>query len=65
MNVVQRNGYFAQQEYALIAMVGDDNENVRNAGVVKMQEHWKQVVEENANSDNCPLALNSSFAPLH
>ena len=44
LNVVQRNGYFAQQEYALIAMFGDDNENVRNAGVVKMQERWKQVV---------------------
>ena len=35
---MQRNGYFAQQEYALIAMLADDNENVRNVGVAKMLE---------------------------
>ena len=46
LSAVQRNGYFAQQDYALIAMLGDDNENVRNAGVAKMLERWKQVVEE-------------------
>ena len=64
MSVVQRNGYFAQQEYALIAMLGDDNKNVRNIGVVKMLERWKQVVEESANNDDCPLALNSSLIRL-
>ena len=61
---MQRNGYFAHQEYALIAMLGDDNENVRNAGVAKMLERWKQVVEESANNDNSPLALNSSLICL-
>ena len=34
-SVVQRNDYFAYQEYALIAML-DDNENVRNVGEAKM-----------------------------
>ena len=63
-SLVQRNGYFAHQEYALIAMLGDDNENVRNVGVVKMLERWKQVVEESANNDDCPLALNSSWIRL-
>ena len=53
--MVERNGYFAQQEYALIAMLGDDNENVRNAGVAKMLERWKQVVEESANTVTAPL----------
>ena len=36
--MVQRNGYFAQQEYALVAMLGDDDENVRDVGVTKMLE---------------------------
>ena len=61
---MQRNGYFAHQEYALIAMLGDDNENVRNAGVAKMLERWKQVIEESANNDNSPLALNSRLICL-
>ena len=52
---MQRNGYFAQQEYALIAMLGDDDENVRNVGVAKMLERWKQVAKESANNDDCPL----------
>ena len=59
--MVQRNGYFAQQDYALIAMLMDDNENV---GVAKMLERWKQVIEESANNDDCPLALNSSLIRL-
>ena len=29
-----------------------------------MLEHWKQVVEESANNDDCPLALNSSLIRL-
>ena len=62
--MVQRNGYFAQQEYALIAMLGDDNENVRNVEVAKMLERWKQVVEERANNDDGPLALNNSLIRL-
>ena len=62
--MVQRNGYFALQECALIAMLGNDNENARNAGVAKMLERWKQVVEESANNDECPLALNSSLIRL-
>ena len=64
LSVVQRNGYFAQQDYALIAMLGDDNENVRNAGVAKMLGRWKQVVEESENNDDCPLALNNSLIRL-
>ena len=62
--MVQRNSYFALQEYALIAMLGDDIENVRNAGVAKMLERWKQVVEESANNDDCPLALNNNLIRL-
>ena len=50
LSVVQRNGYFAHQEYALIAMLGNDNENVRNIGVAK---HRKQITEESANNDDC------------
>ena len=61
MSVVQRNDYFALQEYALIAMLGDDNENV---GVAKMLERWKQVVEKSANNDDCLLVLNSSLIRL-
>ena len=41
--MVQRNGYFAQQEYALIVMLGDDNENVRNVGAAIVLAHRKQV----------------------
>ena len=62
--MVQRSGYFAQQDYALIAMLEDDNENVRNVGVAKMLERWKQVVEESANNDDSPFALNSSLTRL-
>ena len=29
-----------------------------------MLERWKQVVEESANNDGCPLALNSSLIRL-
>ena len=53
--MVQRNSYFAHQEYALIAMLVDDNENVRNVGVAKMLARRKQVVEESANNDDRPM----------
>ena len=59
--MVQRNCYFALQKYALIAVLGDDNENVRNVGVAKMLAHRKQVAEESANNDDCSYALNSSL----
>ena len=59
--VVQRNDYFPHQEYALIAMLRDDNENVRNIGVAK---HRKQMVEESANNNDCHHALNSSLINL-
>ena len=59
--MAQRNGYFAHQDYALIAMLGDDNENVRNIGMAK---HRKQIVEESANNDDCHHALNSSLINL-
>ena len=62
--MAQQNGYFAEQEYTLIAMFGDDNENVRNVGGAKMLKRWKQVVEKSANNDHCPLALNSSSIRL-
>ena len=62
--MVQRNGYFAHQEYALIALSGNDNENVRNVRVAKAIAHRKQVVEESANNDGCPHALNSSLIRL-
>ena len=58
------NGYFAHQENVLIAMVGDDYENVRNVGVVKVLARWKQVAEESAHNDNCPPALNNSVTRL-
>ena len=61
---MQRNGNFAHQEYALIAMLRDNNENARNVGVTKMLEHRKQVAEESGNNDDCPLALNSSLIRL-
>ena len=60
--MVQRNDYFAYQEYALIAMLGDDN--ARNVGEAKMLARWKQVAEESANNDDCPFALNSSLIHL-
>ena len=62
--MVQRNGYFSQQEYALIAMSGDNNENVRNVGVAKMLECRKQVVKESANNDDCPFTLSSRLIRL-
>ena len=37
------NSYFAHQENALIAMLGDDNENVRNVGVAKELARQKPV----------------------
>ena len=55
---MQQNGYFAHQEYALIVMLGDDNENVRNVGVAKGLARLKQVAEESANNDDCRHALN-------
>ena len=55
LDVVQRISYFAQQEYALIAMLGDDNENLRNVGVAKVLARRKQVTEESANNNNCPM----------
>ena len=61
---MQRNSYFADQKYALIAMLGDCYENVRNVGVAKMLPRRKQVVEENAISDECPHALSSSLIRL-
>ena len=51
--MVQRNFYFAPRECTLIAMLGDDNKNVRNEGVKKMLAHRKQVAEENANNGDC------------
>ena len=58
---MQRRGYFALQDHALIAMLRDDNENV---GVAKMLERCKQVVEESVNNDDCPFALISSLLRL-
>ena len=59
--MVLPNGYFALQEYALIAMSGNDNENVRNVVVAKVLAHRKQVAEESANNNDCLHALNSSL----
>ena len=42
-------------------MVGDDYENVRNVGVAKVLAPRKQVTEESAHNDDCPLALNNSL----
>ena len=55
LSVKQRNGYFAQQDYALIAVLGDDNENVRNAGAANMLAHWRQVVETSEKMMTVPL----------
>ena len=62
--MVQRNSYFARQKYALIAMLGDFNENVRSVGVAKMPARRKQVTEESANNDECPHALSRSLIRL-
>ena len=62
--MVQRSGNCAHQEHALIAMLGDDNENARNVGVTKMLERRKQAAEESANNNDCLLALNSSLICL-
>ena len=40
------NGYFALQVNVLIVMVGNDYENARNVGVVKVLARRKQVAEE-------------------
>ena len=53
--MVRRSGYFAHQKYALIAMLEDDVENVRNVGVVIVLARLKQVAEESANNDDCPM----------
>ena len=58
---MQQKGYFAQQKYVLIVMLGDDNENVKNVGMVKMVKRWKQVVEESANNDDCPYVQRSNL----
>ena len=58
------NGYFAHQENVLIAMVGDDHENVRNVGVAKVLARRKQLAEESAHNDDCPPALNNSLIRL-
>ena len=50
--------YMSYEEYALIAMLGDDNENVRNVGLAKILARQKQVAEESANNNDCPVALN-------
>ena len=44
--------FFAHQKYALIVMLGDDNEEVREA---KVLAHQIQVVEEIANNDECSM----------
>ena len=49
---MQRNSYFAHQEYALIAILGDYNKNV---GVAKMLARRKQVAKESANNDEGPM----------
>ena len=59
-----RNGYFAHQEYALIAMLGDYNKSVRNAGMAKLLARQKQVAEESANNNDCGHALNSNLICL-
>ena len=41
------NDYLAYQANVLIAMVGDDIDNVRNVGVAKVLARWKQVAEFN------------------
>ena len=58
------NGYFAHQENVLIAMVGNDYENVRNVRVAKVLARRKQVTEEKAHNDDCPLALNNTLIRL-
>ena len=44
--MVLRNSYFAHQKYALIAMLGNFNKNVRSVGVAIMLARRKQVAEE-------------------
>ena len=36
-------------------MLGDYNKNVRNVRVAKMLARWKQVAEESAKNDECPM----------
>ena len=45
--------------HAAATMLGDDNENIRNVGVAKALAPRKQVAEENANNDDCPMHLTS------
>ena len=45
-------------------MVGNDYENARNVGVVKVLAHRKQVAEESAHNDDCPPAQNNSLIRL-
>ena len=57
-------GYIANQENALIAMVEDDYENIKDVGVAKALARRKQVAEESAHNDDCPPALNDSLIRL-
>ena len=59
LSVEQRNGYFDHPANVSIAMLRDDNENVRNVGVPKVLALRKPVSEESANNDDCPHLLNS------
>ena len=61
---MQWNGYFAHPENVSIAMLGDDNKNVRNVGVAKVLALRKQVAEESASDDNSPHSPNSSLIGL-
>ena len=58
------NGYFAHQENVLIAMVGNDYENVRSVGVAKALAPRKQVAEESAHNDDCLPAPNNILIRL-
>ena len=52
---------FAHQEYILIAMLKDDNENVRNVRMANVLAHRKQVAGKSANNNDCPQSLKSSL----
>ena len=58
------NGYFAHQQNVLIAMVGNNHENVRNAGVAKVLAPQNRVAEGKAHNDDCPPALKSNLIRL-
>ena len=56
--------FFAHQEYTLIAMLGDENENVRNVGEAKVLAHQTQAAEESANNDDWPPCTKQLFDSL-